>query len=118
MILPHLDQDALYRSLRLDLAIDEDVNVALGKTIIPAYLCPSSNHVYGLEKAPHSLPLANPSLQFAVIDYNGMNGAGQLFAAPPAQASCRTMAASRNAGSCGSPTSSTGPPRPSMSWRR
>ena len=54
MILPYLDQDALCRSLRMDLAIDEDVNVALGKTMIPTYLCPSSNHVYGLQKAPHS----------------------------------------------------------------
>ena len=83
MILPYLDQDALYRSLRMDLAIDEDVNVALGKTIIPTYLCPSSNHVYGLQKAPHSLPLADPTMQFAVIDYNGMNGANQLFAGAP-----------------------------------
>ena len=40
MILPYLDQDALYRSLQMDLAIDEDVNVALGKTMIPTYLCP------------------------------------------------------------------------------
>ena len=52
MILPYLGQDALYRSLRMDLAIDEDVNVALGKTIISVYLCPSSNHSYGLQKPP------------------------------------------------------------------
>ena len=83
MILPHLDQDALYQSLRMDLAIDEDVNVALGKTMIPTYICPSSNHIYGLQKAPHSLPLADPSMQFAVIDYNGMNGANQLFPGAP-----------------------------------
>ena len=57
MILPYLEQDALYQNLRMDLAIDEDVNVALGQTTIPTYLCPSSNHVYGLEKAPHSMPL-------------------------------------------------------------
>ncbi len=84
MLLPYLDQDGLYRSLRMDLAIDADVNVALGKTIVPTYLCPSSNHVYGLQKAPHSLPLADPSMQFAVIDYNGMNGADRLFTAAPA----------------------------------
>jgi prepilin-type processing-associated H-X9-DG protein len=83
MILRYLEQNALWRSLRMDLAIDEDVNVALGQTIVPTYLCPSCNHVYGLEKAPHSLPLADPSMQFAVIDYNGMNGAQQLFAAAP-----------------------------------
>ena len=83
MILPYLEQDALYRSLSMDLAIDEDVNVALGKTMIPTYLCPSSNHVYGLQKAPHSMPLADPSMQFAVIDYNGMNGAESAFRGRP-----------------------------------
>ena len=83
MILPYLEQEALYQSLRMDLAIDEDVNVALGKTIISVYLCPSSNHVYGLQKAPHSQPLADPTMQFAVIDYNGMNGVNRLFAAAP-----------------------------------
>ncbi len=83
VILPYLEQDALYQSLRLDSAIDADVNVTLGKTIVPTYLCPSSNHVYGLEKAPHSLPLADPSMTFAVIDYNGMNGADPLFAGAP-----------------------------------
>ena len=118
MILPYLEQEALYQSLRMDLAIDEDVNVALGKTIISLYLCPSSNHVYGLQKAPHSQPLADPSMQFAVIDYNGLNGANRLFTAAPAQASCRTTAASLNASSCGSPISSMGPPRPLMSWKR
>ena len=83
VILPFLDSDALCRSLRLDLAIDEGVNINMGKTIVPTYLCPSSNHVYGLQKAPHSLPLADPSMQFAVIDYNGMNGADQLFSGAP-----------------------------------
>ncbi len=83
MILPYLEQNALCRSLRMDLAINEDVNVAQGKTIIPTYLCPSSNHVYGLQKAPHSMPLTDPSMQFAVIDYNGMNGVNQLFATAP-----------------------------------
>ena len=83
MILPYLEQEALYQSLQMDLAIDEDVNVALGKTIISVYLCPSSNHVYGLQKAPHSQPLADPSMQFAVIDYNGLNGANRLFTAAP-----------------------------------
>ena len=67
----------------MDLAIDEDVNVVLGQSMIPAYLCPSCNHVYGLQKAPHSMPLANPNVQFAVSDYNGMNGADRLFTAAP-----------------------------------
>ena len=52
MILPYFDQDALGRSLQMNLAIDAGVNVTLGQTIVPSYLCPSCNHVYGLEKAP------------------------------------------------------------------
>jgi prepilin-type N-terminal cleavage/methylation domain-containing protein/prepilin-type processing-associated H-X9-DG protein len=83
MILPHLEQEPLYLSLRMDLAIDEDVNVAAGKTVISVYLCPSSKHTYGLQKAPHSEPLADPTMQFAVMDYNGLNGANRLFTAAP-----------------------------------
>ncbi|MFZ1935217.1 MAG: DUF1559 domain-containing protein [Thermoguttaceae bacterium] len=83
MILPYLEQDPLYCKLRMDLAMDENVNVALGQTMIPTYLCSSSEHTYGLEKAPHSLPLANPGMQFAVIDYNGLNGVNRLFTAAP-----------------------------------
>lgn len=83
MILPHLEQDALFRSLRMDLAMDESVNVALGKTTISIYVCPSCNHIYGLQKSPHSSPLADPAMQFAVTDYNGLNGVLRLFAAAP-----------------------------------
>jgi len=85
MVLPYLDQDTLYQGLSMDLAIDQGANVTLGKTILPFYLCPSCNHVYGLQKVPHSPPLADPSMQFAVIDYNGMNGTEQLFADAPAE---------------------------------
>ena len=85
LILPYLEQEALYQGLRMDLAIDEDVNVALGKTMIAIYLCPSSEHKYGLQKAPHSLPLADPSMQFAVIDYNGLNGVYPLYAGRPTE---------------------------------
>src|SRR5262249_7529569 len=36
-------------------------------------------------KAPHSAPLADPSVQLAIIDYNGLNGAMPLFpGGPPA----------------------------------
>jgi prepilin-type processing-associated H-X9-DG protein len=83
MILPYLEQGALYQSLQMNLAIDEGVNVTLGQTIISTYLCPSSNHDYGLKKAPHSPPLTDPSMQFAVIDYNGLNGVLRLFPAAP-----------------------------------
>jgi prepilin-type processing-associated H-X9-DG protein len=83
IILPYLEQESLHQGLRMDLAFDEDVNIALGKTMISLYLCPSFEHKYGLQKAPHSKPLADPSMQFAVIDYNGLNGANRLFTAAP-----------------------------------
>ena len=35
------------------------------------------------KKSPHSEPLADPTMQFAVIDYNGLNGAYRLFTAAP-----------------------------------
>jgi prepilin-type N-terminal cleavage/methylation domain-containing protein/prepilin-type processing-associated H-X9-DG protein len=84
MILPYFEQENLYNRLRMDMAMDEDVNVAAGQTIIPQYLCPSAEHRYGLEKAPHSAPLTDPTMQFAVIDYNGLNGVNRLFSAAPA----------------------------------
>ena len=83
MILPELGQQPLYDGLGMDMAIDEAGNVALGKTLISTYLCPSSSHNYGLKKAPHSPPLADPSMQFAVIDYNGLNGVNRLFPTAP-----------------------------------
>lgn len=84
MILPYIEQDSLYSKLRMDLAMDEGVNIALGATSIPMYLCPSSDHRDGLQKAPHSLPLTtDPTLQYAVIDYNGLNGVYSLFTGGP-----------------------------------
>jgi prepilin-type N-terminal cleavage/methylation domain-containing protein/prepilin-type processing-associated H-X9-DG protein len=83
MILPHLEQEDLFQGLDMDAGIDEGANAVLGKTMISIYLCPSSRHVYGLQKAPHSKPLGDPSLKFAVIDYNGLNGANRLYTAAP-----------------------------------
>ncbi len=77
-LLPYLEQGNLYRGLAMDLAIDEEPNRTLGQTQIPMYVCPSNRHVYGLKKAPHSLPLADKILELAVIDYNGLNGANNI----------------------------------------
>jgi prepilin-type N-terminal cleavage/methylation domain-containing protein/prepilin-type processing-associated H-X9-DG protein len=77
-VLPYLEQGNLYAALATDLAIDEEPNRTLGQTPVPVYLCPSGKHVYGLKKAPHSLPLADTSLELAVIDYNGLNGANNI----------------------------------------
>ena len=60
MILPYLEQDALYQSLRMDLAIDEDVNVALGKTIIPRLPLPVVQPRLRTAKSP-ALPAAGRS---------------------------------------------------------
>ena len=68
----------------MDLAMDEDVNVALGKTMIPTYLCPSSEPRLRTAKKPRTpCRLADPSMQFAVIDYNGLNGAESAFHGRP-----------------------------------
>jgi prepilin-type N-terminal cleavage/methylation domain-containing protein/prepilin-type processing-associated H-X9-DG protein len=77
-ILPFLEQGNLYNALAMDLEMDEEPNRTLGQTQVAVYLCPSNKHVYGLQKAPHSLPLSDPTLQFAVIDYNGLNGANNI----------------------------------------
>jgi prepilin-type N-terminal cleavage/methylation domain-containing protein/prepilin-type processing-associated H-X9-DG protein len=83
-ILPYLEQGNLYQGLAMNLRIEEGPNVTLGQTLISLYLCPSALHVYGLEKAPHSDPLKDdPTLQFAVIDYNGLNGSMRLYTAAP-----------------------------------
>ena len=77
-ILPYLEQENLYRTLAMDLAIDEEPNRTVGRTQVAMYICPSNKHVYGLQKAPHSLPLADRTLELAVIDYNGLNGANNI----------------------------------------
>jgi prepilin-type N-terminal cleavage/methylation domain-containing protein/prepilin-type processing-associated H-X9-DG protein len=82
-ILPYIEQENLYRELALDAAIDEEPNRTLGQTQLSLYLCPSAQHVYGLQKAPHSLPLTDPTLQLAVIDYNGLNGSMRLYTDAP-----------------------------------
>ncbi len=83
-ILPFIEQNNLYQGLNNDLAMDEEPNRTLGQTQVGLYVCPSAVHKYGLAKAPHSLPLADPTLQLAVIDYNGLNGSMRLYPAAPA----------------------------------
>ncbi len=83
-ILPFIEQGNLYRGLVMDAAIDEEPNRTLGQTLLSVYLCPSAQHVYGLQKAPHSLPLIDATLQLAVIDYNGLNGSNRLYTDAPA----------------------------------
>ncbi len=78
VILPYLEQENLYRDLALDAAMDEEPNRTLGQSQIALYLCPTAQHVYGLRKAPHSQPLADATLQLAIIDYSGLNGSLRL----------------------------------------
>ncbi len=84
MILPYIEQSNLYQSLDLDAAFDELPNQSIGQREIAVFLCPSARHQYGTSKAPHSLPLADPSLKFAVTDYNGLNGVLRLYPDAPA----------------------------------
>ncbi len=83
-ILPFIEQGNLHRGLAMDLAIDAEPNRTMGQTTIPMYLCPAARHSYGTKKAPHSLPLTDATLQLAVIDYNGLNGAQRLYPDAPA----------------------------------
>ena len=85
-VLPYLEQENLYRSLAMDAAIDAEPNRTAGQTPVALYLCPSAKHAYGTRKAPHSLPLSDATLELAVIDYNGLNGAMRLYPAAPAPA--------------------------------
>ena len=82
-ILPQLEEASLFDSLQMALAIDEEPNRTMGQTQVGGYLCPSNKRVYGLKKAPHSLPLSDTSLQLAVSDYNGLNGSMRLYTAAP-----------------------------------
>ncbi|QEL19211.1 DUF1559 domain-containing protein [Limnoglobus roseus] len=83
-ILPYLEQNNLYASLNMDLAIDEEPNRTIGQTQVAMYLCPSNRRVYGTKKAPHSLPLTDKTLELAVNDYTGLNGAQRLTTNSPA----------------------------------
>ena len=83
-LLPFLEQSNLHHQLAMDLAIDEEPNRTAGQTLVPVYMCPSAQHIYGVKKAPHSLPLTDTALALAVIDYNGLNGASRLYPAAPA----------------------------------
>jgi prepilin-type N-terminal cleavage/methylation domain-containing protein/prepilin-type processing-associated H-X9-DG protein len=58
LILPHLEQDALYRSLRLDLPCWATENAKFVRSKIPAFLCPAS---------------PGPSDGFAMHRYTGVN---------------------------------------------
>jgi prepilin-type N-terminal cleavage/methylation domain-containing protein/prepilin-type processing-associated H-X9-DG protein len=83
-ILPYLEQGNLHNQLAMDQAIDVEPNRSVGQTQIAMYRCPSNRQVYGPQKAPHSLPLTDRTLQFAVIDYTGLNGSARLWTNAPA----------------------------------
>ena len=82
-LLPYLEQEPLFRQLDMAAAIDSVPNRTTGRTQVPQYRCPSARNRYGIEKAPHSLPLSDRTLVFAVNDYTGLNGANRLFSAAP-----------------------------------
>ncbi len=91
MILPYIGQEELYRGLEMDGAIDAGNNKVVGQTQVNLYLCPSAKHQYGLKKAPHSLALTDTTLELAVTDYNGLNGAGRLWTDAPSSGLINNM---------------------------
>ncbi len=82
-ILPYLEAEALFRSLDLNASIDTEPNRTAGQTLVSQYVCPSSRHNFGLKKAPHSLSLADRTLELAINDYTGLNGVMRLYPAAP-----------------------------------
>ncbi|MGL4419861.1 MAG: DUF1559 domain-containing protein [Gemmataceae bacterium] len=79
-----MEQGAIYSQLDMNGNITDEPNRTMGQQILSFYLCPSARRVYGDRKAPHSLPLGDPALELAAIDYNGLNGCLRLTpTAPP-----------------------------------
>jgi prepilin-type N-terminal cleavage/methylation domain-containing protein len=70
-VLPWLEQDALYRSIRADLPYTDSANLAAGQTVLAVFLCPSSPRD-SLYRSSPDLPAASP--QYARTDYGALNG--------------------------------------------
>jgi len=68
-ILPWLEQDNLFQTIRTDLAYTDPVNQPAGGTVVPAYLCPSA---HGLMPRKPSTDV--PSVEYARNDYAAING--------------------------------------------
>ncbi|HEY1375468.1 MAG TPA: DUF1559 domain-containing protein [Gemmataceae bacterium] len=68
-VLPWLEQDALFRTIRADLPYTDPANLPAGRTVLPVFLCPTSPNT-SLWRPSADLPAA----EYARADYGGVNG--------------------------------------------
>jgi prepilin-type processing-associated H-X9-DG protein len=71
-VLPWLEQDALYRTIRADLPFNEPANLPAGQTVLAVFLCPTSPNDSLFRVSPDLQ--SSPSTQFARSDYGAVNG--------------------------------------------
>jgi prepilin-type processing-associated H-X9-DG protein len=70
-VLPWLEQDALFRTVRPDVPYTDPANVAAGRTVVPVFLCPTSPHDSPWKP---SADLAAPATEYARADYGAVAG--------------------------------------------
>ncbi len=71
-VLPWLEQDALFRTIRPDLPYTEPANLPAGQTVLAVFLCPTSPNG-SVWRATPDLP-ASATNQYARSDYGAVNG--------------------------------------------
>jgi prepilin-type N-terminal cleavage/methylation domain-containing protein/prepilin-type processing-associated H-X9-DG protein len=81
-MLPYLEQENLYRSIRLDLQITDPANDDVRRTSVPMYLCPSDTgpeliSVYDCGNPPSALATPTILTDAAVCSYVGCLGGGK-----------------------------------------
>ena len=123
LILPYLEQDNLYKGIRLDLSIMDPANAPARRTSVKGYLCPSDSGVASINittcgNPPNPASTPSPMTDAALCSYVGVLAA----ATPPIRTRTtavtsisRSMAFSTAIATSASPTSRTVPPRPSGS---
>ena len=84
-ILPNLEQDNLYRSIRLDLDIKDPVNAAARITVLPVFRCPSdgADDLFYVDKLNDPKPdYSTPLIQVAHANYVGIFGNPEITPDP------------------------------------
>jgi prepilin-type N-terminal cleavage/methylation domain-containing protein/prepilin-type processing-associated H-X9-DG protein len=71
-VLPWLEQDALARGYKPDLPYTDPANLAVGATVLPVFLCPSSPKAE-VRKKSADLPPSSPH-EYARTDYGAVSG--------------------------------------------
>ena len=81
-MLPYLEQDNLYRSIRLDLLITDPANDAVRQTLVSTYLCPSDSgenliSIYDCGNPPSTKAIPAVISEAARCSYVGCLGGGK-----------------------------------------